>query len=169
MARYETAPYETLETDGQFELRGYAAFTTAAVDTPAWEGSDGFRQIFDYISGGNDAGEKISMTTPVINELAEEASSTEFVMPSDYSGKPLPKPQNPAIHIKEHAPRLVAALRFSGSVGTTRLGQMEGKLRRWIESKGLQATSPLRLARYNPPFVPPFLRRNELLLDVRRK
>lgn len=168
MAKYETAPYETFETDGNFELRAYNAFYTAAVDTPVWQSSEGFSQIFEYISGSNATGEKISMTTPVINELNEGSSSTEFVMPSDYSEKSLPKPRNSAIQIKAHSPRLVAVLRFSGTVRTLKVGQMEAKLRQWIESKGLQATGPMRLARYNPPFIPPFLRRNELLLDVRR-
>ena len=168
MAKYETAPYQTIETDGEFELRAYEAFYTAAVESPLWESSDGFRQIFDYISGSNETGEKISMTTPVFNELDQTATSTEFVMPSDYVEKPLPKPQNPAVRIKSHEARLVATLRFSGTVQARSVKQQEEKLRQWISAHGLVAMGTPRLARYNAPFIPPFLRRNELLLDVQK-
>lgn len=168
MAKYETAPYKTLETDGDFELRAYEPFYTAAVESPVWESSDGFRQIFDYISGHNATGEKISMTTPVFNELDQTATSTEFVMPSDYVEKPLPKPKNPAVQIKSHEARLVATIRFSGTVQARAVTEQELKLRQWITARGLQAIGTPRLARYNAPFIPPFLRRNELLLDVQR-
>lgn len=168
MAKIETAPYQTLESDGQFELRAYEAFYTASVGSSAWETSNGFNQIFDYISGNNATGEKISMTTPVINELDQSIASTEFVMPSDYAEKPLPKPQNPAVQIKTHNARLVATIRFSGIVGAKQVKEQEGKLRQWIQTKGLQPIGTPRLARYNPPFMPPFLRRNELHLDVQK-
>lgn len=166
MAKYETAPYETLKTDAPFELRRYRSFYSAAVTSQTWDGNDGFRQIFDYISGANDTGQKISMTTPVINELDQDAATTEFVMPAAYSSQTLPRPNNPAIQIKAWDERLTAVIRFSGTSSETRLREMESKLRNWITAQGLKIVSPPRLARYNPPFVPPFLRRNELLLDV---
>ena len=168
MAKYQTAPYRTIESDGQFELRSYEAFYTASVGSSKWETSDGFNQIFDYISGNNATGEKISMTTPVINELDPAASSTEFVMPSDYSAKALPTPRNSAVKIKSHDARMVASIRFSGTVWTKQVKEQEEKLRAWVQTKGLQLVGIPRLARYNPPFMPPFLRRNELLLDVKK-
>lgn len=168
MARYETAPYTTLEQDGRFELRAYGSYYTAAVRERDWANSEGFRQIFNYISGGNETGQKISMTTPVINELEPDRTTTEFVIPSEFSGKPLPRPMDPAIEIKANPERLTAVIRFSGTAHPPRVAQMEERLRQWIEGKGLRATGTPRLARYNPPFIPPFLRRNELLLDVRK-
>ena len=169
MARYETAPYRVLESDENFELRSYDGYYTAAIDSRQWQGSNGFSQIFEYISGANESGEKISMTTPVLNELEEGAATTEFVMPQKYDGPSLPRPQNPSIRIKANQAHLAAAIRFSGTVNQEKLEEMEKKLRLWIRGKGLEATGTPRLARYNPPFIPPFFRRNELLLDVIRK
>lgn len=166
MAKYETAPYKTLVTDGQFELRAYDAFYTAAVREPNWEDSNGFRQIFNYISGSNKAGEKISMTTPVFNELEQDHASTEFVLPSAFTGKKPPEPENPAIQIKAHQAQLAAVIRFSGKTQPERVRLMEERLRLWIKSNSLRAVGPPRLARYNPPMIPPFLRRNELLLKI---
>lgn len=169
MAKYETAPYKTLVKDDPFELRAYDEFYTAAVTEPDWENSNGFRQIFNYISGSNKASQKISMTTPVFNELETDRASTEFVLPSAFTGKEPPEPDNPSIRIKPHEAQLAAAIRFSGKASPERIRLMERRLRIWIDSNDLKAVGPPRLARYNPPMVPPFLRRNELLLSVKTK
>ena len=166
MAIYVTAPYETLATDGPFELRRYGAFTSAAVDSQAWEGGDGFSRIFNYISGANETGQKISMTTPVLNELTQNAATTEFVMPAAFTPDTLPRPNDPSIRIRSWDQRLTVVIRFSGNARADRVAQMEARLSDWIRHRGLQIIGAPRLARYNPPFIPPFLRRNELLLDV---
>lgn len=168
MAKYETAPYQTLVKDGSFELRAYDAFLTAAVRESNWENSNGFGQIFNYISGSNKAGQKISMTTPVFNELEPDAASTEFVLPSAFTGKTPPEPENPAIKIKSHDAQLAAVICFSGNAHSDRVRLMEHKLLQWIQENGLKVVGPPRLARYNPPIVPPFLRRNELLISVEK-
>lgn len=72
LSKYETAPYKVLEKEELFEIRQYDAFYTAAVEEDTLEGSSGFRQIFDYISGNNEDQTKISMTTPVFNEMKKK-------------------------------------------------------------------------------------------------
>lgn len=166
MARYETAPYRVVANDDPFELRAYDGFYTATVDSSSWEGFGGFSQIFQYISGSNETREKISMTTPVLNEMTPAHATTEFVMPASYSSQTLPQPADPDIRIRYHEPCLAAVIRFSGSVSQERIEVQRIRLTNWILSKGLRSIGGFRLARYNPPFIPPFLRRNELLIDV---
>ena len=166
MSKYETAPYKVLEKEGHFEIREYDAFYTAAVEGPSLEGSSGFSQIFDYISGNNEDQKKISMTTPVFNELGKEKVSTEFVMPTNYSEDTLPKPANPRVKIKKTERKLTASVTFSGTTSAKKIREHQKQLLAWIENKNMKPLGNFRLARYNPPFVPPFLRRNEILIDI---
>ena len=161
MSKYETAPYKVLEKEGPFELRQYDAFYTAAV-----EDSYGFNQIFDYISGSNEQQTKISMTTPVFNEMKETHMTTEFVMPSEYAKDPPPAPSNPKVRIRRNEPRMTASVTFSGSAQEKRIREYEKQLLDWIREKQLKPSGNFILARYNPPFIPPLFRRNELLIDV---
>jgi hypothetical protein len=84
MSLYETAKYEVLEKEGKFEIREYEPYYTAAVPESDPVETYGFNQIFNYISGNNGSKEKISMTTPVFNELENGKFTTEFVMPGKY-------------------------------------------------------------------------------------
>lgn len=166
MSKYETAPYKVMRKEGHFEIRQYDAYYTAAVEETSLEGSSGFRQIFDYISGGNEDQKKISMTTPVINEMGREKVSTEFVMPGNFSEGTLPEPSNPKVKIKKTEPRLTASVTFSGTTSRKKVTEYEKRLLAWIEKKNLKPSGTIKLARYNPPFMPPFLRRNEIIIDV---
>lgn len=166
MAPYETAPYQVLKAEPPFELRAYDAFVTASVDSRDWINSDGFNQIFNYISGSNEAGQKISMTTPVFNELESSRATTEFVMPREVTPL-LPRPQDPSITLKSHSPVKTAVITFSGRMNEAAVQKHKARLTDWIHRQGLTPAGPIRLARYNPPFIPPFLRRNEILMDVR--
>ena len=130
------------------------------------EGSSGFRQIFDYISGNNKDKEKISMTTPVINEISKKNVSTEFVMPKKYTDAEPPKPSNPKITIKKTMKKPSASVTFSGSTNAKKIRKYENLLLNWIEKNNMKPSGNFRLARYNPPFTPPFLRRNEILIDI---
>lgn len=166
MSKYETAPYKVLRKEGHFEIRQYDAFYTAAVEETSLSGSDGFRQIFDYISGNNEDQKKISMTTPVFNEMSREKTSTEFVMPGKFSEDTLPAPGNPKVKIKKTERKLTASVTFSGTTSERKIREYEKRLLAWIETKGMKPTGNFRLARYNPPFIPPFLRRNEVIIDI---
>jgi len=166
MSKYETAPYKVLRKEGHYEIRQYDAFYTAAVEESSLEGSSGFNQIFDYISGNNEDKKKISMTTPVFNELDKGKVSTEFVMPTNYSEDTLPKPANPKVKIKKTERKLTASVTFSGTTSAKKIREYEQLLLAWIGKKNMKPSGNFRLARYNPPFVPPFLRRNEILIDI---
>ena len=166
MSKYETAPYKVLIKEDNFELRQYDDYYTAAVEGPSLNGSNGFSQIFDYISGNNEEQKKISMTTPVFNEMGNDKVTTEFVMPSAFSEETLPEPGNKKIRIKKNDTRLAASVTFSGTVNESKIRDYEKKLLDWIAKKGMDPVGNFYLARYNPPFIPPFLRRNEVLIDI---
>jgi len=166
MSLYETAKYKVLEKEGKFELREYDSYFTAAISESDPMDTSGFNEIFGYISGDNEGKEKISMTTPVINELEENNFTTEFVMPGKYRESSPPAPTNEKITIKRNEKRLCAAVTFSGTVNDEKIQKYEEDLLNWLSKRNRIPVGTFRLARYNPPFTPPPLRRNEILIDI---
>ncbi len=166
MSVYETAQYKVLEKDGKFEIRAYENYYTAAVVEPNVIETSGFNQIFDYINGNNAKQEKISMTTPVINELQGGRYTTEFVMPGKYSEEKPPDPMNDRITIRKNTDKLCASFTFSGTVNEEKIHQHEDELKVWLDTRKIETIGDFRLARYNPPFIPPAFRRNEILIDI---
>lgn len=184
----EEPKFVLLEKDQSFELRAYAPKIIAEVEVDgdmSEASSKGFRLIADFIFGNNTAqsgkSEKISMTAPVaIKPSSEKISMTApvglqqagkgwrvyFVMPSQYSLETLPKPNNPSINIKLIPSQKFAVVRFSGLVDEDKLESKFAELNQWITSRNLKSLGNPELARYNPPWTLPFLRRNELMMEV---
>ena len=102
-----------------------------------------------------------------VNELKEDGVTTEFVMPRHYNASTLPKPENKNLSIKKTESRIVLAITFNGSINDKRLRFYKKLLSDYAVKNGLTTTGIFRLARYNPPFIPSFLRRNELLIDLK--
>ena len=185
----EEPGYETLVADEPYELRQYRPMIVAETfvegDLSAASNA-GFRRIADFIFGNNTsprgAGEKIEMTAPVTAAPASEKIAmtapvtvedtggrwrVHFVMPSKYTIATLPRPNDPAVAIREVPAAKVAVIRFSGLAGESNVAGKTADLMRWIESRGLRASGTPQLARYNPPWTLPFMRRNEVLVEVR--
>jgi hypothetical protein len=184
----EEPKFTLLEKEESFELRAYQPKLIAEVlvDGDMSEASSkGFKLIADFIFGNNTAqfgkSEKISMTAPVaVKASAEKISMTApvglqqsnhgwrvyFVMPSQYTLQTLPKPNNSKVLIKQMSEQKFAVIRFSGLVGEEKMTQKEAELNQWIERKSLKVLSSPELARYNPPWTLPFLRRNEIMVEV---
>lgn len=166
MPNYETPEYTVIEKDNDFELRAYKSYLTASIDDKS-ENASGFNQIFDYINGNNSKHQKIAMTVPVFNELGTGISITAFVLPAKYANEPPPEPGNSRIAInkideKNRCCHLLFRLRQK-----EKLAELQSKLLQWLQEKNLKTHGNFRLARYNSPFTPLFLRHNELLIDVR--
>jgi hypothetical protein len=180
----EKAKYETVLKEGRFEIRRYAPQLIAETVV---EGdfddvtNEGFRRLFGYISGANKASksiamtapvqqeagsEKIAMTAPVTQEGGDASWRISFLMPSRYTRDTIPEPVDGRIVIREVEDRLIAAYRYTGTWGRTRYGKKKRRLLELIEEKGYVPTGGDIFARYNPPFMPPFLRRNEVLIPV---
>ncbi len=187
----EEPKYRVLEKSGDFELREYAPMVIAEtlVDGNLDEASRaGFKRIADYIFGNNTSqtgsSQKISMTAPVgmapeaADKKSEKISMTApvgmqksagqwrmyFVMPSQYTLATLPKPNNSAVSLREISASRVAVLRFSGLAGEEKTAVKTNELLAWLKNKQITPISPPELARYNPPWTLPFLRRNEVLV-----
>jgi hypothetical protein len=170
--------------EGDLEIRHYAPVVVAeTVVEGDWRaaGNAGFRRLANYIFGGNDGGrriamtapvsqgrpgQKIAMTAPVSQERRGEKWVVAFTMPSEYTLDRLPVPDDPAVRLRPVGERRVAAIRFSGSWDERRFEAKAAELRRWLESQGETAVGEPVTARYNPPWTPWFLRRNEILFEL---
>ncbi|MDJ0339226.1 heme-binding protein [Cryobacterium sp. PH31-O1] len=188
----EQQPYHVVKSYDAFELRRYPAHLVAEVTTDGpFEdaGNRAFRYLFAYITGANqslqkvamtapvvqaDAAEKIAMTAPVLQERAEDAAGAAagerfrvaFVLPEGLTAETAPQPTDPAVHVRTVPESLAGALRFRGRWSQTSYEQHLDELRGALTAAGLTALGSPRFARFDPPFKPWFLRRNEVLLDV---
>jgi len=182
----EEAPYTLLEKDGRFELRQYESQIVAETVLEGdfdKVGNEGFRRLFDYISGNNTKKQKISMTAPVSQEtLSEKIPMTapvnqekiegkwyiSFFMPAQYSMDNIPKPNDERVVLKTIPARLNAVIKYSGTWSRPRYEKHRTILENMLAEKNLKPAGDYIWARYNPPFMPWFLRRNEVLLPVER-
>lgn len=183
----EEPKYELLEKKENFELRAYETKIIAEVEISGSlynASGKGFRLIADYIFGNNTstsgAAEKISMTAPVaMEQITEEISMTKpvsmqkdgafwrmnFVMPSEYTMESLPAPNNSLVSLREVPASSFAVIRFSGLAGEEKIAAKTDKLLIWMEERGLSPIGQPILARYNPPWTLPFMRRNEVMVE----
>ena len=155
--------------DGDLEIRQYAPVIVAEIVVEGdWRaaGNAGFRRLANYIFGANDGGRTVAMTAPVAQERRGANWVVAFTMPSEYSLDRLPVPDDPAIRLRPVGERRVGAIRFSGSWDAERFDAKAAELRRWLASKGETTIGEPVAARYNPPWTPWFLRRNEILFEL---
>jgi hypothetical protein len=119
--------------------------------------------------------EKIAMTAPVNVEPQSDPAGgmmnsrrwrVQFSMPGEYSMATLPKPRNPAVTLREVPGKRYAVLVFSGLAGEEKVQQKTDELLGWLKAKNRKAIATPQLARYNPPWTLPFMRRNEILVEV---
>jgi hypothetical protein len=185
----EQAKYTVVVQDGAFELRDYAPHVVAeTVVAGEFEqaGNRAFSALFRYISGGNRSrsklamtapvsqasrgdgtgGEKIAMTAPVAQHAAGGRWAVSFMMPAAYSLETLPQPSDPRVVLRRVPAQRVAALRYSGTWSEKSYLRHKAELESWVAQRGLRAVGDVVWARYNPPFAPWFVRRNEILVEV---
>jgi hypothetical protein len=180
----EKLAYRVIERDGTYELREIEPHVVAETFVEGdfeGVGSEGFRRLFRYIGGANQGAAQIAMTAPVTQEhrsekiamtapVGQQADGDRyritFVMPRDYRLDNLPAPTDPRVGLRREPARTVAAIRYSGFWSRSRYLEHERKLKDWIEQRGLQPVGEPVWSRYDPPFMPWFLRRNEILIEV---
>lgn len=183
----EEPKHRVLQRHDGWELRLYEPMVVAetSVDGDFGPGgNEGFRRIAGYIFGGNDGGRKvagtapvaqerrsregakIAMTAPVAQERTGEGWTVAFVMPSEHSLATLPKPDDPRVTLRAVPARRVAAVSFSGTWGADRFDSAARDLLAKLAAAGLVPSGPPVYARYDPPWTPWFLRRNEVLVPV---
>ena len=181
----EEAAYKVVQKDSPFELRDYAPHILAetVVDgTLENAGNTAFSPLFRYISGANKSRGKVAMTAPVSQEQAAEKIpmtapvgqqrvqnkwAISFMMPAGSTLESLPVPTNPQVTLRQVPARRMAAVRYSGTWSEKRYLEHLQELEAWLQKKGLIKTGDPVWARYNPPFTPWFMRRNEILIPVK--
>lgn len=164
---YESPDYEVQLEDGPFEIRTYPAMTLVSTPTDRRSASDeGFQRLFRYISGENSAEQKISMTTPVLMSETEDGGRMSFIAPREMAAEGAPAATNEQVRLETMEGGLFAAFRYSGRLNSARIDEAEQELLRWAEEQGLETVGEPIAAGYDPPFTPPMLRRNEILLRL---
>jgi hypothetical protein len=157
-----------VRADGALELRTYPALTVVETSmAPDGKADDGsFMRLFGFISGQNQAKEKIAMTTPVFMTGNETNRTMAFVLPAKFKSGQAPKPADDALSLRELPAGEFAVLRFSGGRSAKHEAAALAKLQSWITTQGLKAQSPPVYGYFDPPWTPPFLRRNEVMLRI---
>jgi len=184
----EEPDYQVVDTFEDFEVRSYAPYLVAEVDVTggfAEAGNSAFRILAGYIFGDNAASEKMSMTAPVESRPSakgEKMSMTApvtaiaagddgrttyaFVMEREFSLQTLPVPNDDRIRIRTVPKRTMAVRRYSGRWTENKYRQNEKSLRSALDAQGIQTIGRPVLARYNSPFSLPFMRRNEVMIEI---
>ena len=158
----EIPDYKVLVQDGKFEVREYPALTL--VRTPAGDGD--FMRLFRYISGGNEAEQKISMTAPVLMKHQGENAGMSFIVPQDVAAVKTPAPTDDAVTMEKLPAGRFAVFRYSGGRSDASEREALGKLRAWIGKRRLEVAGEPLFGYYDPPWIPTFLRRNEVMLRI---
>ncbi|MBQ0895929.1 heme-binding protein [Micromonospora sp. U56] len=183
----EQQPYRVVAKHPGFELRRYPAHLVAEMQVDGGfveAGNEAFRPLAAYLSGANRSQRKVSMTAPVVQEPAgsekiamtapvvqEEGERPDcwvvrFVMPASLTAATVPEPEDPRITVREIPAQLAAAVRFSGRWSEKAFDQRATALGRAVTAAGLSPTGAIRYARFDPPWKPWFLRRNEVVLPL---
>jgi hypothetical protein len=180
----EEPQYAVIKTDGDFEIRRYAPYIvaeTVVTDADQESGTNvGFRRLAGFIFGNNRTKESIEMTAPVTTTRSEKIAMTApvetsrkgddvvmaFMMPSQYTLETLPEPTDPGVLIRQVPERVMAVLKFSGSWSEERFQEQTGKLQEWLRKHDVKAMGAPVVARYNAPWTPWFMRRNEIQIEV---
>lgn len=184
----EEPEYQVVGQYADFELRLYAPYIVAEVDVRGEfdnAGNEAFRILAGYIFGDNAAtekmamtapvesrsaaeGEKMAMTAPVTATAAEDDGRTTyaFVMERKYSLQSLPVPNDDRIRIRQVPERTMAVRRYAGRWTEGKYLQHEELLLSALDAHGIQTIGRPSLARYNSPFSLPFMRRNEVMVEM---
>jgi len=179
----EEPDYEIEDTLGPLEIRRYFPQITAHthVDVPSYDAAlqQGLRRLVNYIFGDNFNGEKIAMTAqraagqeklemtaPMITSQSPRGYEMSFVMPSGRALASLPTPNDSTVELGEVPERRVAVLKFRGRYRGAEVEQHERELMDLVKAAGLKATSAPMFAGFDPPTTLPFLRRNEVWVEV---
>ncbi len=191
----EEPNYTILNQTEDFELRRYDAQIVAqtwVAGNQMAASNKGFRTLADYIFGNNTApsgesskismtspvkmqpqnanssdSQKIAMTAPVNMQQTDGKWRVRFVMPSKYTMQTLPKPNNPAVSIIEVPVQTYGVIKFSGLTGSEKVDAKTEALKAWMIN--LNITGTPELARYDPPWTLPFMRRNEIMIEYQAK
>jgi SOUL heme-binding protein len=169
-----TIPYAVTGKTGEIEFRHYPGLVLATADTT--DDNAGFNLLFAYISGSNKAKSSIPMTAPVITSqkipmtapVVSDAASMSFVMPAGSTRDTIPDPLDSRVRIVKLPEREVAVVRFSGYASQEDVDAATSRLQEGLRNDGIVIAGQPFLMRYDSPWTPGFLRRNEVAVEITR-
>jgi hypothetical protein len=180
----EEPEYQIVRSLADIEVRQYAAYTVAEVVVagPASEaGNQAFPILAGYIFGKNKGEKKFAMTAPVTQaavpvklEMTAPVTQTaapggflvQFVLPKGVTVATAPEPLDARVHLREVLPSKVAVIRYSGFWSESNYDEHLARLQASLRAADLAWTGEPVYSRYNAPFTPWFMRRNEIWLRL---
>jgi len=182
----ETPAYDLLYTSGKIEYRRYHPYIVAETEVQNARSrndaaNEGFKRLFGYISGDNKTkadismtapvhqaalGTKIAMTAPVQEVATAQGWLIAFMLPDSYTMDSAPVPTNTKVQLRQVPARLMAVIRYSGRWTTKNVDKYQAVLETHINSSGITVLGSPETAFYDPPFMPPFMRHNEVMMEV---
>ena len=160
---YEETNYEVVKENKIYEIRKYP--NRLVIETNSVQGN-GFRKLFNYISGNNKENEEIKMTVPVTQEIKNGNMTMQFYLPSKFNKDNAPKPSNPEIEILTIEGGYYAAIKYSGRSSDKNFLKNKDILEQELKQDKIKILSPPIRASYNSPFTLPMLKRNEIMFRV---
>ena len=180
----EEAEYDLVSEHGDIEVRLYSPHIVA--ETVVYEdieeaGNAAFQRLFGYITGSNtsqtdiamtapvsqqQSNEEIAMTAPVGQQQLGDGWAISFMMPNTYTIETLPVPEDDRVVLRQVPSQTIAAIRYSGFWSESNYLEHKAELENWIKQSGYRINGQAIWARYNAPFTPWFLRRNEVLIPI---
>lgn len=170
-SRVEQADYTIVEKTKDYEIRNYPAHIVAetTVSSSSYRGAmnSGFSIVASYIFGNNVKKEKIAMTAPVVVNDKGSDRVIAFGMPRSYTMDTLPTPNDGRVKLREVPAQKVAVIRFTWSRSEERVQSMKDKLIASLKRDNIETIGTVSYAGYNAPGTPPWMNRNEVLIEVK--
>ena len=160
---YEETNYEVVKENKIYEIRKYP--NRLVIETNSVQGN-GFRKLFNYISGNNKENEEIKMTVPVTQEIKNGNMTMQFYLPSKFNKDNVPKPVNSEVKILTIEGGYYAVIEYSGRSSDKNFLKNKDILDKALKQDNLLVLSPPIRASYNSPFTLPILKRNEVMYRV---
>jgi SOUL heme-binding protein len=180
----EEPDYQVVRQLAKIEVRQYAPYAVAEVVVagPSEEaGNQAFPILAGYIFGKNKGDKTFAMTAPVTQaavpvKMAMTAPVTQaataggflvqFVLPKGVTVANAPEPLDTRVQLRDVTPAQVAVVRYSGFWSDSNYQEHLALLKAALRDAGLAWEGDAVYSRYDAPFTPWFLRRNEIWLRL---
>ena len=168
----EQQKYRVIKRLDDLEIREYEACVLMQVTVTGdfmTAGSVAFRPLVNYISGNNQSGQKIAMTAPGIQESASDREHiVSFVLPAGMHPDDVPVPSDARVKMVAESTYFAAARKFGGGWNEHRFNTEGEQLLNAVKAAGLEPIGAIYWARFDPPWKPGFLKRNEAIIKIER-
>ena len=163
----EEAKYDIVKSNNTYEIRKYS--DRLAIQVASISGNNGFRKLFNYISGNNEKNQKIEMTVPVTVTEKSESTIMQFYLPSEFDKNNTPNPTSSDVEVITIEGGYYAVIRYSGRASENNFIKHKNILEDELFRDNIAIKSPAIKATYNSPFTLPLMRRNEAMFRVEYK